>query len=88
MAALVVLFQFKLGANRSVSRLRLKQIWSAASNSEKVTVNRIPRTVGLGHTYSLMGPSDLANIAVVESRLRLLLDKHIEGAAVTLMRMN
>ena len=88
MAAMVVLFQFRLGLDRSVSRLRLKQLWSAASNSEKVAVSRMPRAVGTGHTYSLIGPSDLPDIAAVEAKLRTLLDKHVEGAAITLMRMH
>jgi hypothetical protein len=88
MAGVVVLFQFRLSSDRSVSPLRLKQLWSAASNSTRVAVSRVPRFVGAGFTYSLSGPSDMPDIAAVEHRLRLLLDEHVEGAAITLARMH
>lgn len=87
MAAVVTLFQFRLGDNRSVSKSTLEQIWSTASKSPKATVSRSPRPVGLGHTYSLLGPSDLYDLPSVEARLRVLLNKHVEGAGVTLLRM-
>ena len=88
MAGIVVLFQFRLANDRSVSPTRLKQIWSLASNSTRIAVSRAPRFVGSGFTYSLSGPSDMPNIAAVEHRLRTLLDKHVEGAAITLARMH
>lgn len=87
MAAIITLFQFRLSDNRSVSRSRLEQIWSVASNSPKAAVSRSPRPVGRGHTYSLLGPSDLYDLPSVEARLRVLLNKQVEGAGVTLLRM-
>ncbi|MDC8011041.1 hypothetical protein [Tahibacter soli] len=88
MAGKIVLFQFRLASDRSVSPRQLREIWSLASNSAKVSVSRTPRLVGAGFTYSLSGPSDMPNIAAVESRLRILLDKYVEGAAITLARMH
>lgn len=83
----VVHFQFRLAPGASVGPALLRQIWSLASASAQVEVSRAQRYNADGYIYSLSAPSNLQNIAEIETRLRGLLTRHLVGAVNSLVRL-
>ena len=83
----VVHFQFRLVGGASVSPALLRRIWWAAARTSEIEVSRSARHNADGFIYSLSAPSDLADIATVEARLRDLLTKNLVGAVNTLIRL-
>jgi hypothetical protein len=84
---LVVHFQFRLAPGASVGPTLLKRIWWAAARTPEIDVSRAARHNADGFIYSLSAPSDLADVAEVEARLRDLLNRHLVGAVNTLIRL-
>jgi hypothetical protein len=84
----VALFQFRLMDGQSIGPLALRRLWALACQSENVTVSRQAGRFGSNsHTYSLCGPTQTANLATIEVRLRSLLEKKTTGATNTLVRL-
>jgi hypothetical protein len=87
MAHYIPLFRFRLGTGQSIGPTALRRLWSTACGSDDVNVTRETRDAGYGeqsHTYSLCGPSNTANLANIEARLRRLLAATALTATITL----
>lgn len=83
----VVHFQFRLAPGTSVGPSELKRIWWAAAKTSDIEVSRAARHNADGYIYSLSAPSNLADIAGVEDRLRALFSRHLVGAVNSLIRV-
>lgn len=68
----IAIFRFTLGPHQSIGPARLHALWATACQSPEVSVGRA--LAGGRHTYSLYASQHLANLQLVEQRLRQLLD--------------
>ncbi len=83
----IALFQFHLRNGQSVGPDKLRRLWASACESTDVSVSRQTRTIGGQSTdlYSLCGSPAMANLPVIERRLRQLLDQARLTAVVTVL---
>lgn len=73
----VALFKFQLGNGRGIGPDALRSLWSRACGSTDISVSRQTHRNGFGarDTYLLHGSPRLKDLAIVEARLRHLLDE-------------
>jgi hypothetical protein len=84
----IALFSFRLTGAQSIGPAALRELWSAACESDNVRVSRVSQgNGGRMHTYSLCAPPKTANLAAIEMRLRRLLDGALPNAAITLISL-
>lgn len=77
MKSQIPLFKFSLGQHQSIGPAQLQALWARACQSSEVSVGRDSPRLGAdgSPTYSLYGSPRIENLALVEKRLRMLLEE-------------
>ncbi len=80
-------FRFTLGNDQSISPRTLRDLWADACQSAEVSVGRQVGSFNAGGkvVYSLYADPSLANLALVEQRLRQRMEQaHLRPALIAL----
>lgn len=71
----VEIFRFTLGLGQSIGPAQLQALWTRACQTPQVSVGRRPGAYGSDKpAYSLYARSDIADVPLIEQRLRQLLE--------------
>lgn len=72
----IAIFRFTLSPHQSIGPAQLRALWAHACQSPNVSVSRYEGGATGRPTYSLYASQQLANLPLVERRLREALDQH------------
>ena len=81
----IAMFRFTLGPYQSIGPAELHALWARACESPNVSVGRHNDRASGRPTYSLYASQQLANLPLVERRLREALDNHKLRASLIML---
>ncbi|GAB3092584.1 hypothetical protein [Lysobacter terrae] len=84
----IAIFRFTLGPHQSIGPAQLHALWAGACQTPHVSVGRHDDRASGRPTYSLYASQQLANLPLVEQRLRTALDQHHLRAALIPLHMS